>query len=336
MRHLKVLLILAAVVMSAGAAQAKMVAASLERTVDSYMYLIDNSGSMMMNSKITGIKKMEMAKMAAVKVESNVPYLGYQNAVNLFSPNAIVAPAADRDIVAVSNAINAIENDAKVYRRFTEMGDSLAQTAQVVSAMKGPKAVFFISDGKETDGSMTPAQAAQALYNANPDMVMHVISVADTAEGVENLNAVAALNPNSQLIDATVLLGSDELAYQFTKSAVFNYNYAMKTVFFAVGSYRITPAYAAKLDKLICCVGIHPGAVLYIQASADPTGSTESNQILSDNRANAVKNYLVKGGLNPEQISAVGIGETDMFPTYPEDRRADIHIRLRAKGNAHE
>ena len=69
-----------------------------------------------------------------------------------------------------------------------------------------------------------------------------------------------------------------------------------------------------------------------IEGHTDATGGTEFNQKLSERRADAVKTVLVARGVKPEQISAIGYGETK--PVAPNDtaenkaknRRVELHI----------
>jgi len=50
--------------------------------------------------------------------------------------------------------------------------------------------------------------------------------------------------------------------------------------------------------------------VVEIAGHTDSTASAETNQKLSENRAQSVRNYLIKKGINKERITAVGYGET--------------------------
>ncbi len=66
---------------------------------------------------------------------------------------------------------------------------------------------------------------------------------------------------------------------------------------------------------------------IVINAYADEVGTDEYNQALSQRRANAVKDYFIKRGVNAVIISAKGNGETTQYTTHAENRRADITIQ---------
>ncbi|MDE2395139.1 MAG: OmpA family protein [Burkholderiales bacterium] len=81
-------------------------------------------------------------------------------------------------------------------------------------------------------------------------------------------------------------------------------------------------ANALQSDKLA-------GFAFKIEGHADPRGSDEHNQILSELRAKAVVDYLVNvRGVLPERLVAIGKGSNDLFdpkrPDAPENRRVTV------------
>ena len=54
----------------------------------------------------------------------------------------------------------------------------------------------------------------------------------------------------------------------------------------------------------------NPDKKIEIGGHTDNVGSDEKNQVLSDNRANSVKAYLVSKGVEESRIAAQGYGET--------------------------
>jgi outer membrane protein OmpA-like peptidoglycan-associated protein len=48
--------------------------------------------------------------------------------------------------------------------------------------------------------------------------------------------------------------------------------------------------------------------MIRVEGHTDQTGSEQYNQVLSERRANAVKNALIQKGIDPGRISAVGMG----------------------------
>lgn len=331
MKLLKVLLLLLAVTLVTSPAQAKQAVSVHEKIVNGFVYLVDYSGSMMMTHESTGIKKIEMAKRAMNKIDAYVPELGYQSSIVLFSPDKVVLPAAKWNYQASAAAIQSISTNQPIFNRLTDMESSFPGSAASIAQVSGPKAVFLFSDGKETRG-VSPAESAKALYAANPDMTLYVVSVADDAAGAAALMQVAALNSNSLYIDAESLLASDIPAQEIVSTALYVETLpsqavtSLSEILFATGKYDITPRYAKALDDMAAILSTRPDLKIFVEGFADPSGNEAKNQILSENRANAVKDYLVASGVNAGQIISKGRGEKDFYPSYKYDRRVDIMI----------
>src|SRR6266540_2583357 len=77
----------------------------------------------------------------------------------------------------------------------------------------------------------------------------------------------------------------------------------------------------------------YPDEIIDIEGHTDSSGTTEHNQVLSERRANSVRDFLVDNGVPSRNVTAVGYGETRPKATNstPEgrqlNRRVEIHIR---------
>jgi peptidoglycan-associated lipoprotein len=80
-------------------------------------------------------------------------------------------------------------------------------------------------------------------------------------------------------------------------------------IYFAFDSYVLPPHEIAKVDA----VGQHliatPGHVLVIEGHCDERGSNEYNLALGENRALAVRSYLVNMGVQADRIQTCSFGE---------------------------
>lgn len=67
-----------------------------------------------------------------------------------------------------------------------------------------------------------------------------------------------------------------------------------------------------ELDQLIANLqkkySKQEGVLIQIAGHADPLGNPAANKRLSEARAQAIRGYFVKGGMNPQNLTAVGIG----------------------------
>jgi outer membrane protein OmpA-like peptidoglycan-associated protein len=84
----------------------------------------------------------------------------------------------------------------------------------------------------------------------------------------------------------------------------------MADVLFDTGKYNLRPEAQMRLARLSGIVSSHPGLNLQVEGHTDSVGSDEFNQTLSEQRAEAVRSYLIQQGLDERTITAVGLGKT--------------------------
>ncbi len=86
---------------------------------------------------------------------------------------------------------------------------------------------------------------------------------------------------------------------------------------FASGKYEITPESESVLQKSLKTMQTYPDMVVEIAGYTDNVGSASNNQVLSQNRAASVKDWLVSHGIDGSRIIAKGFGEEN--PIAPND-----------------
>ncbi len=84
---------------------------------------------------------------------------------------------------------------------------------------------------------------------------------------------------------------------------------AAKNILFVTGKYTLQTSSFKGLNDVAKIMNENPGMSLAIDGHTDNVGSDEMNQTLSDNRAAAVKKYLVSKGVDESRITATGHGE---------------------------
>lgn len=84
----------------------------------------------------------------------------------------------------------------------------------------------------------------------------------------------------------------------------------MGDVLFDTGKADLRPAAREALAKLSGIVLNYPSLQLMIEGHTDSTGTEEFNQMLSEKRADAVRDYLVVQGLPADKIAAQGLGQS--------------------------
>ena len=83
----------------------------------------------------------------------------------------------------------------------------------------------------------------------------------------------------------------------------------MSDVLFDTGKYTLKPGTQVSLAKVSGILQSYPGLKLQVEGYTDSTGTPEFNQKLSENRADAVRDFLVSMGVAQGNIVATGYGQ---------------------------
>lgn len=81
-------------------------------------------------------------------------------------------------------------------------------------------------------------------------------------------------------------------------------------VLFASGRAELNPGTASNLNQLVTFLGKYPSRTVTIEGHTDSLGSDDYNQGLSQRRADSVRSYLVRQGIDAARLTAVGAGES--------------------------
>ena len=101
------------------------------------------------------------------------------------------------------------------------------------------------------------------------------------------------------------------------------------TVNFTPGSARLSNIAKAKLDEVALKMKQDPTLRAQVLGYTDASGNAAGNQRMSDQRAQAVKNYLVtRHGIDPSRITTEGRGSQDSTGNAAEDRRAVVILTV--------
>jgi len=300
-------------------------AQSFAKRIDSFNYLVDQSGSMMMGYKGGKTSKIALAKQAMARVNDAVPELGYSGGLYTFAPYGTVVKQGEWNRASMAAGINKIKDEQPIFGRLTPMGPGLVEHTPVISDMAKKAGVIIVSDGAANRG-VDPVAEAKAIYAANPDVCFHIISLADTAEGQEVLKAIADLTPCSVMVDAADLVQNDAAVDKFVldvfcmplKEEVI----VLRGVHFAYDSTELKAPARAVLDEAANYLQKNPNKKLALLGYTDSTGSDAYNLGLSQRRADAVRNYLIEKGVNGSMLSTRGMGKSFTYDNATSEGRA--------------
>jgi outer membrane protein OmpA-like peptidoglycan-associated protein len=111
---------------------------------------------------------------------------------------------------------------------------------------------------------------------------------------------------------------------------------SMSDVLFDTGQFSLKSGAREKLAKVAGILIAYPGLNIEVGGYTDNVGSDEMNQKLSENRAGAVRDYLVKEGVGTNSVTAKGYGNT--LPVASNDnasgRQMNRRVELVVSGDA--
>jgi outer membrane protein OmpA-like peptidoglycan-associated protein len=93
--------------------------------------------------------------------------------------------------------------------------------------------------------------------------------------------------------------------------------FVLDDVQFSSGKATLTPESSARLDTIVEYMTHRPSVRIEISGHTDDVGKKAVNQKLSQQRADAVRAYLVAAGIDESRVESIGLG--DQRPLVPND-----------------
>ncbi len=107
-------------------------------------------------------------------------------------------------------------------------------------------------------------------------------------------------------------------------------NTAAKNILFITGSSDLQAKSFTGLNEVVKIMRDNPEMELSIDGHTDSVGTNENNQLLSENRAASVKNYIVSRGIQASRIVSAGHGEMQPIADNrtPAGRKQNRRVEL--------
>lgn len=293
---------------------------NLVRSVDSFDYLVDYSGSMMMTEQETKMPKMEVAKAVLNKITEAIPDLGYKASMHTIAPAKEVVSYGDFAPAALTKGVDSLKSDYAVFGRKSALGSGISTLAPKYEQMARPTAILLVSDGLNNSG-MEPVKA---IVDNNIGACFHIISFADSAEGQAALDEIAKINDCTVMANGVDLYKDDAALKDFVQKVFYsgldNDALVLRGVNFAFDSAALTNDAKEILSDVAVILKDATNGV-QLQGWTDSVGADAYNKALSQRRAESVKAYLVQEGLDAKMIEAKGMGKSFKYDNKNADGR---------------
>ena len=107
--------------------------------------------------------------------------------------------------------------------------------------------------------------------------------------------------------------------------------YTLKDVRFDTNRATLKPESYKTLNELAEFMLIKKTLKIELAGHTDSDGEEEANKILSQKRAETVRNYLIKKGVPPNRMTAMGYGETQPIATNSTEKGKALNRRTEVR-----
>jgi outer membrane protein OmpA-like peptidoglycan-associated protein len=195
------------------------------------------------------------------------------------------------------------------------------------------------SDAAKAQADMAANQAAS---NASQALATAEITAAHEDADQSRLETQAAKQNEEQAVSDKAAMRA-QLSEQLnkvlqTRDSVRGLIISMSDVLFDTGKFSLKPGAREKLAKVAGILIAYPTLDIKVGGYTDNVGGDDMNQMLSEKRAGAVRDYLVEQGVLTTSVSATGFGNAspvasnDNSAGRQENRRVELVVSGEAIG----
>jgi outer membrane protein OmpA-like peptidoglycan-associated protein len=232
-------------------------------------------------------------------------------------------------------AVKKIDDQIQAIERQASIDAQARSQAQADNATR-------LKEQAQFDAAKAQADAAQAQAEkaANQTASAAAISAAQ-ADAEQARIAAANAQQNEHQANSDKAAMRAQLSEQLnrileTRDSARGLIVSMSDVLFDTGQFTLKPGAREKLSKVAGILIAYPGLNIEVGGYTDNVGGDAMNQKLSENRAGAVRDYLVQQGVATNSVSSKGYGNT--LPVASNDnsagRQENRRVELVVSGDA--
>lgn len=266
--------------------------------------------------------KMDKTEPMPVDKDTLPAVLQARNAVDIAQSAGATTYAAEAYGKAQALLAQAESKDGSKKVRIMAAREAIqgAEDARLIS-VKRQEQEFIENDRKAAQAKLEQAKA-QAAQDA---------AQAATALAAADQSRMAVMKDNTDLrAKLLTQLNAILQTRATTRGLIVN----MSGVIFETGKANLKPVAREKLAKIAGLILAHPGLKLESEGYTDSTGSDEINQKLSEQRAQAARDYLVAQGVSPDAIVFRGLGKASPIASNDnaKGRQSNRRVELVVSG----
>jgi outer membrane protein OmpA-like peptidoglycan-associated protein len=180
----------------------------------------------------------------------------------------------------------------------------------------------------QSDAQVELEESNKKLFNAITDKTGEVYTVTDRARVYE---VFVRKNDKTFVYEMTLPQDLSITEYLFICEVDFAKQPKRKfrlNAYFDTGKSDLRQESFPELEKLLQMMKENPKMVIEVEGHTDNRGASKPNQVLSENRAKAVHDWLVERGIESNRVSHIGYGETMPCATNNTDQGRQLNRRI--------
>lgn len=273
------------------------------KLADNFIVLFDASNSMKRQYKKNSPEsRYEIARAILKDKVANLPDLGYNAGLYLYTPYTELEPMAPVDKMGWANAVDSMPADPSGR---TFLAQSLHKIEPVLQGLSGKTIVYIFSDGTYSaiEGLKEPEDYTQDFANKY-NVCFYIIGAPQDNLAQKRLTDMAKANACSRVIPFEKFVENPE----YTTGALYTVKATERietisetrivglqvdSIRFEFDKASLRTSDVSEIDSLGMFLQKNPAAYVLLEGYTDSTGSEEYNLALSRRRAESVANYLM-------------------------------------------
>ena len=273
------------------------------KLADNFIVLFDASNSMKRQyKKGSPESRYELARAILKEKVAQLPNLGYNAGLYLYTPYAELEPMAPLDKMGWAEAVDSMPAEPKGR---TFLAQSLRKIEPVLQGLSGKTVVYIFSDGQYSaiEGIKEPEDYTRE-FASKYNVCFYIIGAAQDNLSQKRLNDMAKANACSRVISFENFIENPE----YTTGALYTVKATERietlsetrivglqvdSVLFDFDKASVRTSYVDEVDALGMFLQKNPAAYVLLEGYTDSTGPEEYNLTLSLRRAESISNYLM-------------------------------------------
>jgi outer membrane protein OmpA-like peptidoglycan-associated protein len=261
------------------------------------------------NARSVAAKRIDEARLASERqasTDAQVRSQAQADAANLQTEQA----RADTATAQSDNARAQADNDKAQADNANAQAVAAKAQSDAADSQAASSAAVAVARADADQAHVTAQQAQHEAQQANSDKAVM------RAQLTERLNAVLETRDSA-------------------RGLIIN----MSDVLFNTGKFSLSSGAREKLAKVSGILLSYPGLAIAVGGYTDNVGNDAMNQQLSENRAGAVRDYLVQQGVRNTAVTAIGYGNSEPVASNgdaggrQQNRRVELVVSGDAIGN---